>query len=230
MRNDFRCEAKGIETRQKDHPEEIRVPLHAIESRIEDKPVTVAEVASIAKRDEGVVCEECVMHRVPEQEGESYGQPEREHGSLFPGEVAGREPPGGADAGVTDWLERPFTATYARARINAWLLRTALRWERAPQPPDESGRLRALHALRILDTPPEAGKNTVLIAHSVTLLYAFGLTNRPEGIAHVFRPSGVGLGRPAYIGMVKPDEWPAYAGLGADAGVDADAEPESHER
>jgi phosphohistidine phosphatase SixA len=77
---------------------------------------------------------------------------------------------------------------------------------------------------KLLDTAPEAGKNTVLIAHSVTLLYAFGLTSRPEGIAHVFRPSGVGLGRPAYIGVVKPDEWPVYAGL------DAEAEPESHER
>jgi phosphohistidine phosphatase SixA len=83
---------------------------------------------------------------------------------------------------------------------------------------------------KLLDTPPEAGKNTVLIAHSVTLLYAFGLTSRPEGIAHVFRPSGVGLGRPAYIGMVKPDEWPIYAGLGADADIDPEAEPESHER
>jgi phosphohistidine phosphatase SixA len=83
---------------------------------------------------------------------------------------------------------------------------------------------------KLIDTPPEAGKNKVLIAHTVTLLYAFGLTNRPEGIAHVFRPSGLGLGRPTYIGMVKPDEWPAYAGLGADADIAPDAEPESHER
>jgi len=71
---------------------------------------------------------------------------------------------------------------------------------------------------KILDTPPEAGKNSVLIAHSVTLLYAFGLTSRPEGVAHVFRPSG--LGRPAYIGMVKPDEWPVYAGI--DTAIDPD--------
>jgi phosphohistidine phosphatase SixA len=77
----------------------------------------------------------------------------------------------------------------------------------------------------LLDTPPQAGENTVLIAHSVTLLYAFGLTSRPEGIAHVFRPSGLGLGRPEYIGMVKPDEWPAYAGLDAENG--AEAAPES---
>jgi len=95
----------------------------------------------------------------------------------------------------------------------------------------ESGREDPGIAIRmLLDTPPEAGKNTVLIAHSVTLLYAFGLTSRPEGIAHVFRPSGLGLGRPEYIGMVEPDEWPAYAGLGADADAGAEAETESRER
>jgi phosphohistidine phosphatase SixA len=69
---------------------------------------------------------------------------------------------------------------------------------------------------KLLDTPPEAGKNTVLIAHSVTLLYAFGLTSKPEGVAHVFRPSGLVLGRPEYVGMVKPDEWPAFAGIDGD--------------
>ena len=83
---------------------------------------------------------------------------------------------------------------------------------------------------KLLDTPPEPGTNTVLIAHSVTLLYAFGLANRPEGIAHIFRPSGVGLGRPGYIGMVKPDEWPVYAGLGAETDSDEKTEPESRER
>jgi hypothetical protein len=50
----------------------------------------------------------------------------------------------------------------------------------------------------------------------VTLLYAFGLTSRPEGVAHVFRPTHLGLGRPDYIGMVKPDQWPAHAGLDAE--------------
>lgn len=75
---------------------------------------------------------------------------------------------------------------------------------------------------KLLDTAPEPGKNTVLIAHSVTLLYAFGLTSRPEGVAHVFRPTSLALGRPDYIGMVKPDQWPAYAGLDAQ---DAASEP-----
>jgi len=80
---------------------------------------------------------------------------------------------------------------------------------------------------QLLDTPPEPGTNTVLIAHSVTLLYAFGLTSRPEGVAHVFRPTDLGLGRPDYIGMVKPDEWPLYAGLDSEGATEmsVDAEP-----
>jgi hypothetical protein len=83
---------------------------------------------------------------------------------------------------------------------------------------------------KLLDTPPEPGKNTVLIAHSVTLLYAFGLTSRPEGVAHVFRPSDLGLARPEYIGMVKPDEWPALAGLGADDDTGDDTETDTKNR
>jgi len=79
----------------------------------------------------------------------------------------------------------------------------------------------------LLDTAPEAGTNTVLIAHSVTLLYAFGLTSRPEGIAHVFRPSGLGLGRPDYIGMVKPEDWPAHAGLATQGAAETSAESET---
>jgi hypothetical protein len=91
---------------------------------------------------------------------------------------------------------------------------------------DEPGTGRADPGIAIrelLDTAPEPGKNTVLIAHSVTLLYAFGLTARPEGIAHVFRPSGLGLARPEYVGMVAPEEWPAYARIDADAAPEAGA-------
>ena len=57
--------------------------------------------------------------------------------------------------GVADWLIWPFSSAYARTLIRAWLLRTAVRWERAPLPPDEEQRLAALHNLRILDTPGE---------------------------------------------------------------------------
>jgi len=74
---------------------------------------------------------------------------------------------------------------------------------------------------KLLDTPPPAGKNNVLIAHSVTLLYAYGLTGKPEGVAHVFRPSGLALGQAQYIGLMNPDDWPVHAGLVA---VEAGAE------
>jgi phosphoribosyl 1,2-cyclic phosphodiesterase/CheY-like chemotaxis protein len=61
----------------------------------------------------------------------------------------------GAEAGVTDWLIAPFSPLYARTRIRAWALRQACRWLRAPLPPDEAERLRALRAAGILDSPPE---------------------------------------------------------------------------
>jgi phosphoribosyl 1,2-cyclic phosphodiesterase/DNA-binding response OmpR family regulator len=61
----------------------------------------------------------------------------------------------GAEAGCTEWLVEPFKPTYARTRIGAWLMRAACRWVKAPLPPDEAERLRALQELRILDTPRE---------------------------------------------------------------------------
>ena len=61
----------------------------------------------------------------------------------------------GTEAGVTDWLISPFTPSYARTKIRAWVLREACRWVRATVPDDEERRLAALHALKILDTPPE---------------------------------------------------------------------------
>lgn len=61
----------------------------------------------------------------------------------------------GRDAGVTDWLVWPFTSIYVRTKLRAWLLRTGLRWEKAALPQNEAERVRALHALDILDTDPE---------------------------------------------------------------------------
>lgn len=74
---------------------------------------------------------------------------------------------------------------------------------------------------KLLDTQPAAGKNNVLIAHSVTLLYAYGLTGKPEGVAHVFQPTGLGLGQARYLGLVKPDDWPALAGIASSGGAAA---------
>jgi CheY-like chemotaxis protein len=61
----------------------------------------------------------------------------------------------GNRAGVTDWLLWPFKETYARTRMQSWVLREPCRWAAAPLPEDEARRLEALYALNVLDTPPE---------------------------------------------------------------------------
>ena len=61
----------------------------------------------------------------------------------------------GASAGVADWLIWPFKETYARTRLQHWLLRQPCRWAPAPLPPDEAQRLQTLRSLRVLDTPAE---------------------------------------------------------------------------
>ena len=73
---------------------------------------------------------------------------------------------------------------------------------------------------KMLDTPPAAGKNTVLITHTGNLLYAFGLDSKPEGIAHVFEPNGTG--RPSYLGHLTPDEWVQLSGGQAVSGAGRD--------
>jgi phosphohistidine phosphatase SixA len=62
----------------------------------------------------------------------------------------------------------------------------------------------------LLSTAPQAGANTVLITHTGTLLYSFGLKTRPEGISHVFRPRD---GQAEYIGSMAPADWLELAGL-----------------
>jgi len=66
---------------------------------------------------------------------------------------------------------------------------------------------------KMLATPPKPRANTVLITHTGTLLYSFGLSSRPEGIAHVFRPSEDGAA--VYLGMMVPEQWPELAGIAA---------------
>jgi phosphoribosyl 1,2-cyclic phosphodiesterase/FixJ family two-component response regulator len=70
--------------------------------------------------------------------------------------VAAREdPPAGVAAGVTDWLVKPFTSSYVRTKVRAWVLRSACHWIKAPIPEDEDRRLASLRELRVLDTDPE---------------------------------------------------------------------------
>ena len=56
---------------------------------------------------------------------------------------------------ISDWLIKPFTSSYARTKIRAWVLRTECRWIRAPVPDDEERRIASLRELKILDTEPE---------------------------------------------------------------------------
>jgi hypothetical protein len=60
-----------------------------------------------------------------------------------------------SDDDFTDILVEPYSPTYARTRIGAWLMRAACRWVRAPQPTDEDFRLAATRALGLWKTPPE---------------------------------------------------------------------------
>jgi phosphoribosyl 1,2-cyclic phosphodiesterase/CheY-like chemotaxis protein len=61
----------------------------------------------------------------------------------------------GDAVGVSDWLIMPFTTSYARTKIRAWVLRTECRWIRATIPHNEQQRIACLRALKILDTEPE---------------------------------------------------------------------------
>jgi phosphohistidine phosphatase SixA len=77
----------------------------------------------------------------------------------------------------------------------------------------------------LLAKNPEPGTNAVLITHTGTLLYSFGLDSRPEGIAHVFQPGPAGTS--VYLGSLVPEDWPRLAALQAagpgatEAGSDA---------
>jgi phosphoribosyl 1,2-cyclic phosphodiesterase/CheY-like chemotaxis protein len=81
----------------------------------------------------------------------------QEEGDQFPIVVvaAQEDSAAGAAAGVTEWLLKPFTASYARTKIRAWVLRTACRWMRGAVPDNEQRRLASLRNLKILDTEPE---------------------------------------------------------------------------
>jgi phosphoribosyl 1,2-cyclic phosphodiesterase/DNA-binding response OmpR family regulator len=61
----------------------------------------------------------------------------------------------GSAAGVTDWLIKPFSESFTRTKVRAWVLRTACHWMRAAVPEDEEERLASLQALKILDTGQE---------------------------------------------------------------------------
>jgi ribonuclease BN (tRNA processing enzyme)/GAF domain-containing protein len=69
--------------------------------------------------------------------------------------IADREGAGGKEAGVVEWLLKPFSSAYAHATVQAWVLRGMSRWRKAPIPEDEARRLASLKSLGLLDTPPD---------------------------------------------------------------------------
>lgn len=75
----------------------------------------------------------------------------------------------GWDEIATDWLVEPFSLSYARTKIRAWVLRNTCRWVRARLPPNEAQRLKALRDLAILDTPAEERFDRVTRLASATL-------------------------------------------------------------
>src|SRR5262245_52728840 len=62
---------------------------------------------------------------------------------------------------------------------------------------------------KLLATAPEPGTNSVLLTHTGTLLYSFGLDSTPEGIAHVFQPGPAGTS--IYLGSLAPEDWTRFA-------------------
>jgi phosphoribosyl 1,2-cyclic phosphodiesterase/DNA-binding NarL/FixJ family response regulator len=59
---------------------------------------------------------------------------------------------GGEAAGVTEWIVKPFTSSYVRTKVRAWVLRRTCQWVKAGIPDDEEQRLKSLKALGVLDT------------------------------------------------------------------------------
>ncbi len=78
-------------------------------------------------------------------------------GTQLPIMIVGHKPwPDGAGLeDATDWIQAPFSAEFARARIRTWLMRGQFRWVRASIDEGEVERLAALRALNLLDTAPE---------------------------------------------------------------------------
>jgi phosphoribosyl 1,2-cyclic phosphodiesterase/DNA-binding response OmpR family regulator len=102
--------------------------------------------------------------RGPELDGLETARRLRTHGDVALRDVPvviiadaadGGEVATGFDAGATDWLTLPISAAFVQSRMRAWLLRTRVRWNKPPLPPNEQERLEALRDLNLVGTPRE---------------------------------------------------------------------------
>lgn len=98
------------------------------------------------------------------------------------------------------------TAKLAFGRVTESQLLSTGDFLSVPEKSDRGGEVR-----RLLAEAPPQGANTVLITHTGTLLYSFGLEARPEGIAHVFKRGPAGNAE--YVGRLDPEDWPRLAGI-----------------
>lgn len=71
--------------------------------------------------------------------------------------------------------------------------------------------------LDVLARVPPQGTNTVLVSHTANLQEAVGLWPKPEGVAHVFKPSGDGTF--SYVGVMQPEAWMVEAKRSGDGGL-----------
>jgi len=72
---------------------------------------------------------------------------------------------------------------------------------------DREQRARQSEWLReMLSTPPAAGTNRVIVAHTANLREATGIWPKPEGVAWVIRPKG--SGQYQALGKIEPSFWP----------------------
>jgi ribonuclease BN (tRNA processing enzyme) len=117
--------------------------IHELERLVREDPPSLALIEHDPPRIDGMAA--C---RAIRMEGQDSGLP------LVI--VASRQDAAsGEAAGVTDWLIKPFSESFIRTKVRAWVLRTACHWTRAVVPEDEEPRLAALRALNVLDTPLE---------------------------------------------------------------------------
>ncbi len=70
---------------------------------------------------------------------------------------------------------------------------------------EESARL-GKYLFDMMLASDDAQKNTVFVGHTANLRDGLGVWPKPEGVAVIFKKEG---GKVAYMGMIKPNEWPA---------------------
>jgi phosphohistidine phosphatase SixA len=106
-------------------------------------------------------------------------------------------------------IDKVLTSPYCRAKDTATLAFGRARVTedlRFGMGTDENETLALAQALRTMfSTPPEAGRNTVLVSHTANLQEAVGIWPRHEGGAYIFQP--LDEGEFNYIGNIPPTKW-----------------------